>query len=423
MHNFDNNHLFERELRRALHNLYDPSALRNSLLITLFNVNQAENPSLALRNILTNAIDSLKPKTKIFSKTKVWRYYQILFYRFIEHTTQKEVATNLNLSLRHLRREETGAVQLLANNFWTIYNLEAKLQNFNKASPDEITKKLSANGIIPTREEELNWLRESLPSELVNIREIIQTVLGVIEPLSRSLDVQIDFKISNNSPLLLVQLTSVRQALINIVTMAIHCVPSGQVYIEVKANPWDINILVQAKANQFTPALKKDDNEVLKITRQLIGLSGGSLEILTDEHEAHNLVFQLRLPGKEQIPVLIIDDNPDLLRLFERYLSNTHYRFIGTSDPEKATLLVEKMEIRIIVLDIMLPGIDGWEFLGRLRVHPSTHHVPIIVCTILPQEQLALALGAAGFIRKPLSRQSLLAALNQQTDLFQKESH
>jgi CheY-like chemotaxis protein len=423
MHELNDSQVFEQELRRALHNLYDPFALRKSRLIILFNIENSENPSLILKNILTDAIDSLKPKFNIPSQTKVWRYYQILFYRFIEHFTQKEVATDLNLSIRHLRREETGAFQLLVNHFWTQYNLEEKFQNHVKAVPDDLTKKLSANLGIPTQEEELHWLRESIPSESVDISEVIQTVLGIIEPLSRSLDVQIDFNISKNLPQLLVQLTAIRQALINIITMAIRYVPGGRVYVEGKTYRWDINILIYAKANQFVPTLDKDDTEVLKITRQLIGMSGGSLEILADEYKSQNLVFQLLLPGKEQIPVLIIDDNPDVLRLFERYLSNTRYRFIGISDPEKAFLLVEKVGIQYIVLDIMLPGIDGWEFLGRLRVHPGTHNVPIIVCTILPQEQLALALGAAKFIRKPVSRQVLLAALNQQTDLLQKESH
>jgi CheY-like chemotaxis protein len=61
----------------------------------------------------------------------------------------------------------------------------------------------------------------------------------------------------------------------------------------------------------------------------------------------------------------------------------------------------------------MLPGIDGWELLGRLREHPQIGTAPIIVCTILPQEEFALTLGAAEFLRKPVSREALLSALDQ----------
>ena len=64
----------------------------------------------------------------------------------------------------------------------------------------------------------------------------------------------------------------------------------------------------------------------------------------------------------------------------------------------------------------MLPEIDGWELLGRLREHPRTGKTPIIVCSILPQEDLALALGAATLIRKPVSQSAFLLALDQQLD-------
>jgi CheY-like chemotaxis protein len=74
-------------------------------------------------------------------------------------------------------------------------------------------------------------------------------------------------------------------------------------------------------------------------------------------------------------------------------------------------------------MDVMLPGIDGWELLGRLREHPHMRAVPIIVCTILPQERMALALGAAAFIRKPASRETLLTALDQQVALRAKGSY
>lgn len=67
---------------------------------------------------------------------------------------------------------------------------------------------------------------------------------------------------------------------------------------------------------------------------------------------------------------------------------------------------------RIIVLDVMMPEIDGWEVLGRLRQHPLTSHIPIIICTILAEEELALSLGASGFLRKPVSREAFLGALD-----------
>jgi CheY-like chemotaxis protein len=102
------------------------------------------------------------------------------------------------------------------------------------------------------------------------------------------------------------------------------------------------------------------------------------------------------------------------LGLVQRYLSDTRYEFRGTTDPQAALAMAEELAPEIIVLDVMLPGVDGWELLGRLRAHPKTHHAAIVICTILPQEQLALTLGATDFIRKPVRRKDLLAVLDRQ---------
>ena len=72
-------------------------------------------------------------------------------------------------------------------------------------------------------------------------------------------------------------------------------------------------------------------------------------------------------------------------------------------------------------MDVMQPGINDWELLGQLRVLPALQGVPIIVCTILPQEDLALALGAAAYLRKPINREVLLSTLDQLVHRSSKE--
>jgi CheY-like chemotaxis protein len=103
------------------------------------------------------------------------------------------------------------------------------------------------------------------------------------------------------------------------------------------------------------------------------------------------------------------------LHLFERYLNNLGYTFVGSPNPEEAIDLASKYSPCLILLDVMLPGVDGWELLARLREHPGVRRIPVVVSTILPQEQLALALGAADFVRKPISQARLLALLDRLT--------
>lgn len=64
-----------------------------------------------------------------------------------------------------------------------------------------------------------------------------------------------------------------------------------------------------------------------------------------------------------------------------------------------------------IILDVMLPSADGYEALQTLRSDPITASIPVVVCTVLKQRDLALALGATDFLAKPATQGALLAAL------------
>ena len=153
------------------------------------------------------------------------------------------------------------------------------------------------------------------------------------------------------------------------------------------------------------------------MARQLVQLCPGSLNITT--RPGHRAFFEARieLEAGEQVTVLVVDDNQDALQLCQRYLSGSRYRFVGAQGAQAGLEMAAEVEPQIIVLDVMMPEQDGWTLLGRLREHPRLDSVPIVVCTILPQEQLARTLGAADFIRKPVSRSQFLAALDRQVEL------
>ena len=80
---------------------------------------------------------------------------------------------------------------------------------------------------------------------------------------------------------------------------------------------------------------------------------------------------------------------------------------------EYAALHVMAAIPNAIILDVMMPEQDGWELLQRLRTQPATRTVPIIVCTVFDDAQLAYSLGASAFVSKPANREKILAALKQ----------
>jgi CheY-like chemotaxis protein len=408
-----------RELQRALRYLYDPVELRKNHLIELLKIDTQDNPALALRRVITDTIQSMKPDAKVPHESNAWRIYQILSYRFVEQSSQKEVATDLALSIRQLRRLENAAVESLAETLLFHYAVETPpvILQQPQATPERPTAERTED--FPGEEQELEWLKQSYTRETINVPELISTFLKTTEPLAKNSNVVLTSSVPDCLPPISGQATSVRQAFLNVLTAAIRSNYGGEIQVNVLENgEWiDIEVMTSEQWSLAQEAL-----EALNLASELVKLSGGLLKI-TDECKEGFFKVTLRLQKAEQIPILVIDDNKDALLLLERYLTGSHYRFIGVRDPANAITQAEECQPRIIVLDVMLPGIDGWELLGRLREHLSLGKAPVIVATILPQEALAMTLGAAGFIRKPVSREKFLAALDQQVALLEKESH
>jgi CheY-like chemotaxis protein len=407
---------FLREVRRALYHLYDPAELRSSPLVVLLGLEQRGDPPASLRRALLEAIEALKPGAGVPPQSNAWRIYQVLSQRFAEQFTQREVATDLALSIRQLRRQEHVALHVLADYLWNRYDLDHRpAEGLEAERAGGAPAAEGGNEGTPSREQELEWLRKSAPTEAVDVAELISAVLRIVSPLMQSMGVHGDYEIPEDLPPATVQVTTMRQALLNLFTAAIRRVPGGRVCVEAARGERDLLVCVRPLVHPAaSQALTHDDQESLEMARQLVALSGGALQVVANEDGTGPYVARLVLPAVAQMVVLVIDDNTDTLQLLQRYLAGTRYRFVGSRDPEEGLRLAEELTPKGIVLDVMLPGIDGWELLGRLREHPRTRSVPVIVCTILPQERLALTLGAAEFIRKPVGRGALLAALDRQ---------
>ncbi len=114
MNDLDVNPKFVLDLRHALRHLYDPTELRASTLTILVETDLSHDPATLLRAILIEAIDATKPDENVPHHSPLWRDHRILFSRFTEQFLQQEVAIDLGLSIRQLRRHEKSAVDALA---------------------------------------------------------------------------------------------------------------------------------------------------------------------------------------------------------------------------------------------------------------------------------------------------------------------
>jgi|SRR5208283_11407 len=113
--------------------------------------------------------------------------------------------------------------------------------------------------------------------------------------------------------------------------------------------------------------------------------------------------------------ILIVDDEPDLVELVSYNLKKAGFSVSSAPDSEEALLKIKKTDFHLILLDLMLPGIQGLELCRILRQNSKTEHIPIIMLTAKGNETdkiRGLETGADDYITKPFSPKELIARVN-----------
>src|SRR6185295_17613804 len=87
------------------------------------------------------------------------------------------------------------------------------------------------------------------------------------------------------------------------------------------------------------------------------------------------------------------------------------FKVLHAASAEAALALALQQPLSLVTLDIMLPNMDGWEFLSRIKQVPTLTHVPVVIISNVADRKMGFALGAAAVMQKPLSREELYASL------------
>jgi DNA-binding response OmpR family regulator len=112
--------------------------------------------------------------------------------------------------------------------------------------------------------------------------------------------------------------------------------------------------------------------------------------------------------------ILVVDDEPDLVELVRHHLVREHYDVVTAGDGETGLAEARRKVPDLVVLDLMLPGIDGLEVCRRLRQDPRTEHIPIVMLTAKGEESdvvIGLSQGADDYVRKPFGVKELIARI------------
>lgn len=121
--------------------------------------------------------------------------------------------------------------------------------------------------------------------------------------------------------------------------------------------------------------------------------------------------------------ILIIEDDLTFANVLIKIVQGRGFYGIAAIDGESGILLAEQYQPNAIILDVMLPHIDGWGVMRSLKDNPKTRHIPVHFITCLDERQKAMSMGAVGFITKPVSSEELdnvFATLEQAIDKSMK---
>jgi DNA-binding response OmpR family regulator len=113
--------------------------------------------------------------------------------------------------------------------------------------------------------------------------------------------------------------------------------------------------------------------------------------------------------------LLIVEDDLDILKLLEAALRFKGYRVVTARNGEEGLELIQRQHPAVVIADIMMPKIDGFGLIHRLRIHPETRDIPVvfITATYVTREDrsFALKLGATRFLQKPLDLEKFLGTI------------
>lgn len=152
------------------------------------------------------------------------------------------------------------------------------------------------------------------------------------------------------------------------------------------------------------------ETDGLVVSQGLLDVYGGRLWL---ECEGEEATLRFTLPTARPWTILIVDDKPEAAQLYQRYLQDLDCVLWAASDAQEVAQRLADGLPDLVLLDVLMPNEDGWSVLQRLRTDPTTADVPVVICSMLSQPRLGLALGATAVLQKPISQEDLLQTVAQ----------
>src|SRR5438876_6434530 len=256
-----------------------------------------------------------------------------------------------------------------------------------------------------------------LSLERVELPNLVTSVLESISPLAQEKGLRIDTRFGPGLPAVEADATRLRQILINLLSNAVKFTERG--HIEILAQPSgrmvriavkDTGIGISAESQKviFEEFVQGDGSSTrrhggtglgLSIVRRLVEMHGGAITVLSEPGLGSTCTFTvpawasgqaalgatqrrpLRRPnqGLPGAAILVVDDDPSVRQLISRHLEQEGWKTVQASNATDALQLARECRPMLITLDMMMPGMSGFEMVARLRAQPAGASIPVMI--------------------------------------------
>ncbi|MCB0210694.1 MAG: response regulator [Anaerolineae bacterium] len=383
---------FFQQVRDALNHLYDYGHLEKHPLARLYWPEEEANSQQAqrLHRLLLESIEALHPPAASTSGTSRAEYYLLLVYRYVEERPLADIMQELGYSRRQFFRQQQKATEMLAA------NLQEKVPAA-KPSPEP-------NNLL---EDELERFRAR--RRAIDPLEALEGALAIIELMAEQHQVALTVDLPETLPLIYGSRTVLRQVILNSLSHLIGQPHNREVRLHACQEKSAVVMKLTATIDQAQPDAPAPDQP--ESIHHLVKLLGGTWSTKKLNEQSYKWAFHF--PADVEKTLLVVEDNEGVISAFRRYLVGHNYRVISATNGADAIQLAQEMQPAIITLDVMIPGQDGWEILHALKRHTSTQSIPIVICSVLQDPNLAQSLGAAAYLRKPVVQTDLLTTLDR----------
>lgn len=400
---------FRNTFREAFLHLYTPEFKPSSLLCAVIGCDGAVAPGLLQSRIIAS-IGYLVPDSTVPTSSRAQRAFLSLHERFVIGLTQEETAELLCVSVRHVQRIQRDAMYSLAGHLWQRWlarqGKAGDLQAHNEDLGEDPDPRTQGADWRSQTKVELASLQAS-GSEAV--ADVIQTIRGVIllkDAATAHRGSQLAIKFVQPGLTAAVHPAALRQMLITAIGRLARYASPGPLAIFASLEDGQVKITLTAQAS-LERGFAADE-----ILRDILVPDGASVEL----HRGRSRIFlalKLRALDERTDTVFVVEDNPDMILFYRHCTAGTPYRIVHIKPDQDIIRTIDNARPDVVLLDVMMPDVDGWQILIHLHERPSTRDIPVIVCSVVKEDELARALGAVCFLSKPVEPRRLVEALDR----------